>query len=230
MAAEPKVRYLAKASSGLSADKVGFAYENYFDATIKAKLEIILTAVEHVLSLEDGKNRYISEVTALSKAFAIALPHEEAMDAKDEIAFSQAVKARIQKFDIGATSGGKSDYEIETAIKQVVDEAIVSKQVVDIFDAAGIKKPELSVLDDEFLEEMRNMKHKNLALEVLKKLLNDEIKVRSKHNVVQSRTPCVNTAIHPTCKNSQPKLFCNKQKLWRIFGMGREHWNLERKI
>ena len=165
-----------------------FAYEDYFDASVKQKLEVIISAVEHVLSLEDGKNRFVREVTALSKAFAIALPHEEAMDAKDEIAFFQAVKARIQKFDTGAQTGGKSDYEIETAIKQVVDQAIVSEQVVDIFDAAGIKKPELSVLDDDFLEEMRNMKHKNLALEVLKKLLNDEIKIRSKHNVVQSRS------------------------------------------
>lgn len=165
-----------------------FAYEDYFDASVKQKLEIILSGVEHILSLKDGKNRFVREVTALSKAFAIALPHEEAMDAKDEIAFFQAVKARIQKFDVGAQSGGKSDYEIETAIKQVVDQAIVSEQVIDIFDAAGIKKPELSVLDDDFLEEMRDMKHKNLALEVLKKLLNDEIKIRSKHNVVQSRS------------------------------------------
>ncbi len=165
-----------------------FAYENYFDATVRQKLEIILTAVEHILSLEDGKDRFLREVTALSKAFAIALPHEEAMDAKDEVAFFQAVKARLQKLDMGAATGGKSDYEIETAIKQVVDQAIVSEQVVDIFDAAGIKKPELSVLDDDFLEEMRDMRHKNLALEVLKKLLNDEIKIRAKHNVVQSRT------------------------------------------
>lgn len=163
-----------------------FAYEDYFDASVKQKLEIILSAVEHVLSLEDGKNRYIREVTALSKAFAIALPHDEAMDAKDEIAFFQAVKARLMKFE--TRTGGKTDFEIETAIKQVIDQAIVSEQVVDIFDAAGIKKPELSILDDEFLEEMRNMKHKNLALEVLKKLLNDEIKIRSKHNIVQSRT------------------------------------------
>lgn len=166
----------------------GFAYENYFDATVKEKLELILSAVEHILSLDDGKTRYVREVTALSKAFAIALPHDEAMDAKDEIAFFQAVKARIHKFDMGAASGGKTDYEIETAIKQVVDEAIVSEQVIDIFSAAGIKKPELSVLDDDFLEEMQDMKHKNLALEVLKKLLNDEIKIRSKHNLVQSRT------------------------------------------
>ncbi|NPE31870.1 type I restriction endonuclease subunit R, partial [Methanococcoides sp. SA1] len=121
-----------------------FAYEDYFDATVKQKLEIILSAVEHVLSLEDGKNRFIREVTALSKSFAIALPHDEAMDVKDEIAFFQAVKARLQKFDARTTGGGKTDYEIETAIKQVIDSAIVSEQVVDIFDAAGIKRPELS--------------------------------------------------------------------------------------
>ncbi len=108
------------------------------------------------------------------------------MDAKDEIAFFQAVKARFVKFE--PRTGGKSDFEIDTAIKQVIDQAIVSEQVVDVFDAAGIKKPELSVLDDDFFEEMKNMKHKNLALEVLEKLLNDEIKIRSKHNLVQSKT------------------------------------------
>jgi len=166
----------------------GFAYENYFDADTRHKLEIIIAGVEHILSLDEGKNRFVREVTALSKAFAIALPHDEAMDAKDEIAFFQAVKARIAKLDGQTVIGGKSDLDIDTAIKQVIDQAIVSEQVVDIFDAAGIKKPELSVLDDDFLEEMKDMKHKNLALEVLRKLLNDEIKIRSKHNLVQSRT------------------------------------------
>lgn len=184
MAAEVRVSY----PTGDKISDYGFAYEKYFDATVKQKLELILSAVEHVLSLDDGKNRFIREVTALSKSFAIALPHEEAMDVKDEIAFFQAVKARLQKFDARTTGDGKTDYEIETAIRQVIDSALVSEQVVDIFDAAGIKRPELSVLDDEFLEEMRDMKHKNLALEVLKKLLNDEIKIRSKHNIVQSRS------------------------------------------
>lgn len=176
MAAEPSPLY----------GKYGFAYEDYFAASTKGKLQIIIGAVEHVLSLEDGKKRFIREVTALSKAFSIALPHDEAMDAKDEIGFFQAVKARLVKFDGGPRGG--TDYEVETAIKQVIDEAIVSEQVIDIFDAAGIKKPELSVLSDDFLEEMRGMKHKNLAVEVLKKLLNDEIKVRLKHNLVQSRS------------------------------------------
>lgn len=209
MAAEPKIPY-----------GEGFAYENYFDTSVKEKLEIILSAVEHILSLKDGKTRYVREVTALSKAFAIALPHEEAMDAKDEIAFFQAVKARIQKIDMGAASGGKTDYEIETAIKQVIDEAIVSEQVVDIFDAAGIKKPELSVLDDDFLEEMRDMKHKNLALEVLKKLLNDEIKIRSKHNIVQSRT--LMEMLESSIKRYQNNLITAAEIIQEMIDLARE--------
>jgi len=205
----------------------GFAYENYFDATVKEKLELILAATEHILSLDDGKNRYVREVTALSKAFSIALPHDEAMDAKDEIAFFQAVKARIQKFDVGAASGGKTDYEIETAIKQVVDEAIVSEQVIDIFDAAGIKKPELSVLDDDFLEEMQDMKHKNLALEVLKKLLNDEIKIRSKHNLVQSRT--LMEMLESSIKRYQNNLITAAEIIQEMIELAKEIKNSDKK-
>ncbi|WP_430899376.1 MULTISPECIES: HsdR family type I site-specific deoxyribonuclease [unclassified Paraflavitalea] len=164
----------------------GFAYEDYFDADTSKKLSLILSAEEHILGLEDGKKRYINEVTALSKAFAIAIPHDEAMDAKDEIAFFQAVKARLAKFD--ATGTGRTDEEIETTIRQVIDKALVSEKVIDIFDAAGIKKPDISILSEEFLMEIRGMERKNLALEVLKKLLNDEIKSRAKKNLIQSRT------------------------------------------
>lgn len=177
MAAEPEPFY----------GKEGFEYEQFFDASTKEKLQLIIAAVEHILSLEDGKSRFVREVTILSKALSIALPHDEAMDAKDEIAFFQAVKARLVKFD-ATTGGAGTNYQVESAIKQVVNQSIVSDKVVDIFDAAGIKKPEISVLNEDFLEEMRGMKHKNLAIEVLKKLLNNEIKVRSKHNLIQSRT------------------------------------------
>jgi type I restriction enzyme R subunit len=164
----------------------GFAYKHYFTAETSTKLSIILAAEEHILSLENGKKRYIDEVTALSKAFSIAIPHEEALAVKDEVSFYQAVKARLVKFD--STRRGKTDEEIETAIRQVIDQALVTEQVIDIFDAAGIKKPDISILSDEFLLEVQNMEHKNIALEVLKKLLNDEIKARMKKNLVQSRT------------------------------------------
>jgi type I restriction enzyme R subunit len=164
----------------------GFSFEHYFAADTKTKLSIILAGEEHILGLENGRKRYIDEVTALSRAFSIAIPHEQAMDLKDEISFYQAIKARLVKFDI--TGIGKTDEEIETAIKQVIDQALVTEQVIDIFDAAGIKKPDISILSEEFLLEVQNMEHKNIALEVLKKLLNDEIKARLKKNLVQSKS------------------------------------------
>jgi type I restriction enzyme R subunit len=164
----------------------GFPYEDYFEADTSKKLSMILSAEEHILGLEDGKKRFINEVTALSKSFAIAIPQEQAMDVKDEVSFFQAVKARLAKFDV--TGAGKTDEEIETTIRQVIDKALVSEQVIDIFDAAGIKKPDISILSEEFLLELKGMEHKNVALEVLKKLLNDEIKSRSKKNLVKSKS------------------------------------------
>jgi type I restriction enzyme R subunit len=127
-----------------------------------------------------------TSVTALSQAFAIAIPHEQAMDVKDEVAFFQAVKARLAKFD--ATGTGKTNEDIETAIRQVIDKALVSEQVVDVFDAAGIKKPDISILSEEFLLEVKNMEHKNIALEVIKKLLNDEIRARIRKNLIQGKS------------------------------------------
>jgi len=164
----------------------GFAYEDYFEAGTAQKLSLILAAEEHILGLEDGKKRYINEVTALSRAFAIATPHDQAMDAKEEVAFFQAVKARLAKFD--ATGLGKTDEEIETTIRQVIDQALVSEQVTDVFDAAGIKKPDISILSEEFLLELKGKEHKNVALEVLKKLLNDEIRALAKKNLVKSKS------------------------------------------
>jgi type I restriction enzyme R subunit len=163
-----------------------FDYKLYFNADTSKKLSLILAAEEHVLGLDDGKKRYVNEVTALSQAFAIAIPHDEAMDVKDEVAFFQAVKARLAKFD--STGEGRTDESIETTIRQVIDQALVSEQVIDVFDAAGIKKPDISILSDEFLMELKNHEHKNIALEVLKKLLNEEIKVREKTNLIQSRS------------------------------------------
>ena len=164
----------------------GFKYKKYFKADTREKLSLILEAQEHILGLENGKKRYIDEVTALSLAFAIAVPSDTAMNVKDEISFFQAVKARLVKFE--ASGSGKTDEELETTIKQVIDKALVTQQVIDIFDASGIKKPDISILSEEFLMEVAGMKHKNIALEVLKKLLNDEIKARTKTNLVQSKS------------------------------------------
>lgn len=163
----------------------GFNYRRFFSVDPREKLSIILQAEEHILGLQDGKERFIREVTLLSQAFALTIPHERAMGIKDEVAFFQAVKARLVKFE--RTGTGRSDAEIETTIKQIVDGAVTSEQVIDIFDAAGMQKPDISILSDEFLLEVKNMKHQNLALELLKKILNDEIKTRAKTNLVKSR-------------------------------------------
>lgn len=167
------------------ANSFKFNYKRFFSVESKEKMSIILQSEEHILGLEDGKARFIREVTLLSQAFALSIPHPRAMEIKDDIAFFQAVKARLVKFE--GTGGGKSDIEIETAIKQIVDEAISSDKVMDIFEAAGMEKPDISILSDEFLLEVKGMKHQNLALELLKKLLNDEIKTRSKTNLVKSK-------------------------------------------
>jgi len=162
-----------------------FNYDRFFRADSKGKMEIILQAEEHILGLSDGKERFAREVALLGQAFALSLPQLAAMKIAEDVAFFQAVRARLVKFE--GTGTGRSDAEIETAIKQIVDSALSSDQVIDIFEAAGIEKPEISILSDEFLLEVKGMKHKNLALELLKKILNDEIKTRAKTNLVKSK-------------------------------------------
>lgn len=202
----------------------GFPYENYFQATTGQKLSIILAAEEHILGLEDGKKRYINEVTALSKAFAIAVPHEKAMDVKEEIAFFQAVKARLAKFD--GTGSGSTDEEIETTIHQVIDQALVSEQVIDVFDAAGIKKPDISILSEEFLLELKDMQHKNVALEVLKKILNDEIKARTRTNLVQSKS--LKEMLENSIKKYHNKVLTAAEVMDELINLSKEIVNMDK--
>ena len=162
-----------------------FPYDAYFAANTSRKLGIILEAEEFILGLDNGKKRFMDEVTALSAAFALAVPHPQAMGVADEVAFFQTVKARLAKFDGGGRTASSGD--MESTIKQVIDKALVSDKVIDVFDAAGIKKPDISILSEEFMLEMKSMKHRNIALEVLKKLLNDELTARSRKNLVQSK-------------------------------------------
>ena len=162
----------------------GYDYKSYFKAETNIKLQILLGAQNFILASQELKDRFLKEIMSLSKAFAMSTPSFEADVIKDEVAFFQAVKSRINKF---SPSGGKSDFEIDTAIKQIVDEALSSDGVVDVFEAAGIKTPDISILSDEFLLEVQNMEQKNVAYELLKKLLNDEVRVRKTKNISQSR-------------------------------------------
>ncbi|MCA1745512.1 MAG: type I restriction endonuclease subunit R, partial [Bacteroidales bacterium] len=201
----------------------GFPYEDYFQAETNKKLSMILAAEEHILGLEDGKKRFITEVTALSKAFAIAVPHEQAMDVKDEVSFFQAVKARLAKFD--NTGTGRTDEEIETTIRQVIDQALVSEQVIDVFDAAGIKKPDISILSEDFLMELKGMEHKNVALEVLKKLLNDEIKARSKKNLVKSKS--LKEMLENSIKKYHNKILTAAEVMEELINLSKEIVNMD---
>jgi len=163
----------------------GFDYSGFFDAAVKDKLSLILRAEDFILNIEDGKSRFIKEVTLLGQAYALAKPDQATMENAEEIAFFQAVKARLAKFETGGAGNGNG---YDTVIKNIVDSAIASDQVIDIFSAAGMEKPELSILSEEFLKEIQGMKYKNVAIELLKKILNDEIKLRSKHNLTKSKS------------------------------------------
>ncbi|MBN1992948.1 MAG: type I restriction endonuclease subunit R [Anaerolineae bacterium] len=196
----------------------GFNYHAYFTADTSQKLSLILQAEEHILRLENGKDRFNKEVLALSKALALSIPHETAMANKEKVAFFQAVNARLQKFEY--TGNGKSSAEIETAVRQVIDQAIVSDQVIDVFDAAGIKKPDISILDDEFLAEVRGMEHENLALELLRKLLNDELRTRRKTNLVQSRK--LADMLDDAIRRYQNKLLSTTEVIEELIGLARD--------
>ncbi len=163
----------------------GFDWSAWMSSSPAARLSVLPAAQEHVLAQESGKERLLQVVTELSKAFALAVPHDEAIRIRDDVGFFQAVRTAIAKTQVGDRKGSG---DIDHAIRQIVSKAIVSDQVIDIFAAAGLENPDISILSDQFLADVRGMKHRNLAVELLRKLLNDEVKARSKHNLVQARS------------------------------------------
>jgi len=163
----------------------GFDYRKSFVAPPKEKLSIIPLAMEHVLRQDNGKDRFLKYTNELLKAFALAVPHERALEIRDDVGFFQAVRSSIIKTTIVP---GKPKEELDTAIKQIVSKAIVAGDVIDILKAAGLKKPDLSILSPEFLAEVRGLPQKNLALELLRKLINDEIQTRLRINLIQGRS------------------------------------------
>lgn len=165
----------------------GFDYSHYFLAKATEKTNIISAAMNFILGIEKGKERYLKSVTELSYAFSLAVPSAEALAIRDELAFFQMVRALIVKFQSNGGSGGPSDEDYDQAIKQLVSSAVTSDKVINIFDAAGLKTPNISVLSDEFLDEVSHLEHKNVALELLKRLLNDEVRVMERKFLVKSR-------------------------------------------
>ena len=162
----------------------GFEWSAWTTGSPTAKLGILPNAQEHILKQEDGKNRLLKAVADLSKAFALAVPHDEAVRIRDDVGFFQAVRTVLAK---SATQQQRPEQDLDNAIRQIVSRAVFAGGVVDIFAAAGLKKPDISILSDEFLAEVSNLPQKNLAVEMLRKLLNDEIKTRTRRNVVKSK-------------------------------------------
>jgi len=163
----------------------GFSWSAWKTGGAQERLSLLPAAQEHVLAQEDGRNRLAKAVAELSKAFALAVPHESALEIRDDVAFFQAVKSVLTK---STPDDRRSPDEIEHTIRQIISKAVSSHEVIDIFTAAGLKKPDISILSDEFLEEVRGMPHKNLAVDMLRRLLEGEIKARGRKNIVQARS------------------------------------------
>ena len=163
----------------------GFNWSRWAAGTPAERLTLLPAAQEHILALDDGKARLLQSVTELSKAFALSVPHPQAIKIRDDVGFFQAVRSAVAK----TTESGQRDSDaLDHAIRQIVSRAVASDQVIDIFSAAGLKRPDISILSDEFLAEIKNMPQRHLAIELLRKLLNDEIKTRAAKNLVQSRS------------------------------------------
>lgn len=159
----------------------GFDYGDFLTGGHK----LLAGAANHVLGLEDGKKRFADNALAMSKAFTLCCTLDEAKAVREEVAFLQAIKVLLTKRDISAQK--KTDEERELAIRQIIGNAVVSGEVVDVFEAVGLDKPNIGLLDDEFLAEVRNLPEKNLAVELLERLLEGEIKSKFASNLAQEK-------------------------------------------
>ncbi len=163
----------------------GFDRSVWIDGAPQERLGLLPAAQEHILEQENGKDRCLQAVRELSQAFALAVPHEEAIRIRDDVAFFQAVRSVLAK---RAETEARPEEELDHAVRQIISRAVASDGVIDIFAAAGLEKPDISILSDEFMDEVRGMKQRNLAVELLQKLLKGEIAVRRRKNVVQARS------------------------------------------
>jgi len=163
----------------------GFDRSKWLTGTAQERLRLLPAAQEHVLRQEKGKDRFTQAVRDLSRAFALAVPHAEALRIRDDVAFFQAVLSVLAK---RAPGEARPEEDLDHAVRQIISRAVAPEGVVDVFAAAGLAKPDISILSDEFLAEVRGLPHRNLAVELLQKLLRGELKTRLRHNIVQARS------------------------------------------
>jgi type I restriction enzyme R subunit len=163
----------------------GFDWDKWTTGTGAEQLKLIPAAQQHIYEQQDGKPRFVQVVTDLSRAFALCAASDEATEIRDDISFFQAVQSALKKHNPNTQ---KTPHQIDSAIRQLVSKAITTEgEVIDVFTAAGLKKPDISILSDQFLSEVRGLKYKNVAAELLAKLLKDELNIRTKRNFVQSQ-------------------------------------------
>lgn len=172
----------------------GFDYSFFFSGSPSQRLEVLAGATDFILSPqskkekpEERKARFMQAAGDLSKAFALVATEDRAVDIREEVAFFQCIRAQLAKLS-QTGDPGKGPEDLDHAIRQIISRAVASDQVIDIFAAAGMQQPNIAILSDEFLAEVQGMPHRNLALEMLKKLLNDDIKTRARKNLIQSRS------------------------------------------
>jgi len=163
----------------------GFDWSKWTSGTPQERLSLLPPAQEHILSQENGKERCLLAVRELSQAFALSVPHDDALRIRDDVAFFQAVQAVLAK---RAPGDARPEEELDHAVRQIIARAVAPEGVVDIFTAAGLAKPDISILSDDFLAEVRGMPQRNLAVELLQKLLKSELATRRRKNVVQARS------------------------------------------
>ncbi len=166
----------------------GFDWSPYLDGAPAEGMRVITLGMDHILSLEDGKARFIQHVSELTSAFALAVPQQETFEIRDGVGYFQSVRSGLVKATVHGEDETKTDEDLNLAVRQIIAGAITPGGVLDIFEAAGMAKPDISILSEEFLQGIQNMPQRNLAIELLRKLLMDEIKTRSRTNLVQSRS------------------------------------------
>ena len=195
----------------------GFDWSAWTTGGAAGKLGLLPAAQEHILAQEDGKERCLNAVRELSQAFALAVPHEETTRIRDDVGFFQAVRAALSKRAAGET---RPEEDLDLAVRQIISQAVASEGVMDIFAAAGLDKPDISVLSEEFLAEVRGMPHRNLAVELLEKLLKGEVSIRRRKNVVQARSFA--EMLEKTLRRYQNRAIEAAQVIEELIGLARD--------
>ena len=202
----------------------GFDWSRWLSGTPTERLSLLPPAQEHILKQKDGKERFLPAVQELSQAFALAVPHEEALRIRDDVAFFQAVRSVLAK---RAPGDARPEEDLDLAVRQIVSRAVAPEGVVDLFAAAGLKNPDISILSEEFLAEVRGMPQRNLAVELLRKLLSGEIRTRGRKNVVLAKSFA--EMLEQAIRRYQNRAIAAAQVIEELIGLAKEMREADRR-